>query len=201
MKKINLNKCKYFEKIKIIMQYSSRIFLIIFISVVFGLSIYTWNAKSLKGDVFPMPFNIGMGVVLTESMKPNITTSDLIIVKKTNDYKEDEVVVYQSHGMLVVHRIIEINGDEVITQGDANDGQDEPINISQIKGEVVKVIGGVGFLVKILKTPIVSMVLLCTAILMLVFSYQKEKEQKTAQLDTLKEEILKLKKELEQQNK
>ena len=193
----NVNK----EKTKRTIQYALRILLITFISIIFGLSIYTWNAKSLRGDVFPMPFNIGIGVVMTGSMEPNITPDDLIIVKKTNDYKVDEVIVYQSHGLLVVHRIIEINGDEIITQGDANNTPDDPIKVDQVKGEVIKVYPGIGLVVKLIKTPAGIFVILGSAVLLLALSYRKEKEEKSSELNSIKEEILKLKKEIEQQNK
>ena len=86
MKKIVLS-----DKVKKNIQFSLRILLIVIISVVFGLAIYSWNLKSLRGDVFPMPFGIGMGVVKTGSMRPTITESDLIIVKKTDDYIVDDL--------------------------------------------------------------------------------------------------------------
>ena len=79
-----------------------RIGLIVIISIVFGFSIYSWNAKSLRGDLLPMPFGIGMGVVMTGSMEPNITEEDLIIVKAEDEYHIDEVIVYQSQGKLII---------------------------------------------------------------------------------------------------
>ncbi len=144
-----------------------------------------------------MPFGVGMGVIMTGSMEPNITTNDLIVVKNTEDYQVDDVVVYQSNGSLVVHRIIEVDGDKLITQGDANNVPDEPIEIKQVKGEVVKVIGGVGNLIKFTKSPIGVFLILGVSALLLILSYKKEKEVEDQKLNSIKEEIRKLRKEIE----
>lgn len=202
MKKFSFNNIKINDETKKIIQYVLRIILIVFISVVFGLSVYTWNAKSLKGDVFPMPFKIGIGVVMTGSMNPTITEDDLIIVKKTDDYGIDDIVVYQADGLLIVHRIIRFEGDLIVTQGDANNGPDKPIEVKQIKGEVIKTYDKVGNFIKILKSPTGIISILGLSVLLLILSYRKEKEQDNKKLNSIKEEILKLKQEmLEKQSK
>lgn len=201
MKKINLKEIKISDETKKIIQYVLRIILIVIISVVFGLTVYSWNARSLRGDIFPMPFKIGIGVVMTGSMDPTITADDLIIVKKTNDYDIDDIVVYQSEGILIVHRIIRIEGEMIITQGDANDGEDAPIKKDQIKGEVIKTYDRIGDFIKMIKSPIGIIIILGSAVLLLVLSYRKEKETEDNKLNSIKDEILKLKKEiLEKQN-
>ena len=173
-----------------------RMVLIIIISIVFGFSIYSWNAKSLRGDLLPMPFGIGMGVVMTGSMEPNITEEDLIIVKSADEYHIDEVIVYQSQGKLIVHRIIEIDGDMIITKGDANNVSDEAININQVKGKVTKVLVGFGSLIKFIKSPFGVVLILGVAILLLVLSYKKEKDFENEKINVLKEEIRKIKQEI-----
>lgn len=201
MKKINLKEIKISDETKKIIQYVLRIILIVIISVVFGLTVYSWNARSLRGDIFPMPFKIGIGVVMTGSMDPTITADDLIIVKKTNDYDIDDIVVYQSEGILIVHRIIRIEGEMIITQGDANDGEDAPIKKDQIKGEVIKTYDRIGDFIKMIKSPIGIIIILGSSVLLLVLSYRKEKETEDNKLNSIKDEILKLKKEiLEKQN-
>lgn len=191
MKKIVLS-----DKVKKNIQFSLRIVLIVIISFVFGLAIYSWNLKSLRGDVFPMPFGIGMGVVKTGSMRPTITESDLIIVKKTDDYIVDDIVVYQSNSDLVVHRIIRIEGDLIYTQGDNNSGEDAPIKKDQIKGEVIHIEEGIGVVIKFIKSPMGVILILGSAVLLLVMSYKKEKEESQDKLDSLKQEIRKLREEI-----
>ena len=58
----------------------ARTMLIIFVSLVLGVNLYNWNAKSLMGNVLPMPMGYGAAVVLTGSMEPTIMEDDLIIV-------------------------------------------------------------------------------------------------------------------------
>ena len=187
---------KQLNETKKIIHYILRIMLIVIISIVFGLTIYTWNAKSLKGDVFPMPFKIGYGVVLTGSMNPTITEDDLIVVKRTNDYQVDDIVVYQSNGQLIVHKIIKVEGEMITTKGDANNTPDEPINVKQIKGEVIKIHNGIGNLIKFIKSPTGVIMTLGTSVFLLILSYKKEDEKEDEKIKSIKEEILKLKKEM-----
>ena len=104
-----------------------RIVLLVIAGAVVGVNLYSWNAKSLMGNSLPMPFGCGVAVVLSGSMEPTIHIDDLIIVTEQEDYKENDIVAYQSGSMVVVHRIIAVEPDTVITQGDANNAPDAPI--------------------------------------------------------------------------
>jgi signal peptidase len=153
----------------------ARTVVIIFVSLVVGINLYSWNAKSLMGNALPMPMGYGAALVLTGSMEPTIQADDLIIVAERPVYAEDEIVVYQSGNILVVHRIIDITDGMVTTQGDANQAADEPVEMSAIKGKVIANISGLGTLARILKTPTATIALLIAAVLMLEASFRKEK--------------------------
>ena len=75
--------------------------------------------------------------VKTGSMEENIHTGDYILIYKKKDYKVGDIVTYQKEGYHVTHRIIEINGNKVITKGDANNTPDEEISINSIIGKVI----------------------------------------------------------------
>ena len=183
---------------KKILQYIFRICIFAVISVVFGLTVYTVNVKRVTGKKLVMPFNRTIAVVITGSMEPTIGVNDLIVIEKTDDYQVNDIVVFQDGTLIVVHRIISIEGEEIITAGDNNDGSlDDPIRESDIYGEVVDIIPFVGLILKIIKSPIGVLVIISTAILLLVLSYKREKEESDKSLDSIKEEIEKLKKELE----
>lgn len=175
-----------------------RTLLIIFVSLVVGFNLYTWNAQSLMGNALPMPMGYGAAVVLTGSMEPTIGEDDLIIVAERPVYAEDEIVVYQSGSILVVHRIMDITDGMVTTKGDANQAADEPVELSAIKGKVIAVIPALGNLVRILKTPTATILLLVAAVLMMERSFRKEKQKKADDLELIKEEIRKLKEEQEE---
>lgn len=166
-----------------------------FIGIVLGLFVYTQNAKGLIRDKMPMPFGYGMSVVLSGSMESRLSVDDLVIIKATDDYKVNDIVLYQDGDSLVIHRIIEIDGDTVTTKGDANNVADEPINKSQIKGVLVYDIAGIGAVVNILKQPISVIIVLATALLLTELSYRKEKDNDTEELEEIKKMIEELKKD------
>ena len=182
---------------KMILTYTYRAFIALIISFVLGISIYVMNVKRVTGNKLFMPFDKTIAVVLTGSMRPNILESDLIVIEKTNDYGIDDVVVFQDGNQLIVHRIVKIEGEEITTAGDANDGStDKPIVKEQIYGEVVDVIPYLGLLLKAVKSPIVIIVITSIAVYLLALSYKKEEKKENEEIIILKEEIEKLKKEL-----
>ena len=166
-----------------------------FIGIVLGLFVYTQNAKGLLKDKIPMPFGYGMSVVLSGSMESRLSVDDLVIIKATDNYKVNDIVLFQDGNSLVIHRIIEIDGDTVTTKGDANNTADEPINKSQIKGVLVYDIAGLGAVVNILKQPVFVILILAAAFLLTEFSYRKEKDTDTEELDEIKKMIEELKKD------
>lgn len=166
-----------------------------FIGIVLGLFVYTQNAKGLIRDKMPMPFGYGMSVVLSGSMESRLSVDDLVIIKATDDYKVNDIVLYQDGDSLVIHRIIEIDGDIVTTKGDANNVADEPINKSQIKGVLVYDIAGLGAVVNILKQPFSVFIILAAALLLTELSYRKEKDNDTEELEEIKKMIEELKKD------
>ena len=90
-----------------------RTLFLIVVSLVLGINIYSWNAKSLTGNVLPMPFGYGGAVVLSGSMEPTIAVDELIIVKAEDGYEVGDIVVYQAGRILVVHRIVALDGETV----------------------------------------------------------------------------------------
>lgn len=172
------------------------VFLIV-ISLVLGINIYNWNAKSLTGNVLPMPLGYGGAVVLSGSMEPAIMVDDLIIVKEEASYEVGDVVVYQIGKMLVVHRIVDMDAETVTTRGDANNVDDAAIDLNQVKGKVIARVPYVGKFVRMLKTPTATLTLLIAAVLSVELPYRKEKNQKDEELERIKEEIRRLKAEQE----
>lgn len=172
-----------------------RIVVLVLLAALIGVGIYSMNASMLGGNALPMPFGFGMTVVLSGSMEPELSVDDLLIVAPAETYEVGDVVVFQTQRTAVVHRIIAINGDEIITRGDANTGDDEPITKENIKGKVVFVIPLVGMLINFIKSPVGTILLLGLAIWLLESSFKKEKEQKSEELEAIRREIEELKKD------
>lgn len=190
MKKNPKHKKKKFSKKTV-----CRYIVFSFIGIVFGLFVYTQNAKGIVKDEMPMPFGYGMSVVLSGSMEDRLSVDDLVIIKATDDYKVNDIVLFQEGNSLVIHRIIEIDGDTVTTKGDANNIADEPINKSQIKGVLVYDIAELGAVMNILKQPVSVFIILAAALLLTELSYRKEKDKDTEELDEIKKMIEELKKD------
>ncbi len=174
-----------------------RIVLFILLGAIIGLEVYSLNAESLVGNSMPMPFGVGASVVLSGSMEPELSVDDLIIVRERDEYDVGDVVVYQSHGELIVHRIISADEETVTTQGDANDTADEPISRADIKGEVVYSVANVGAAVEFIKSPVVMIALVAAAIVLMEMSFRREKKRDDDELDRIKEEIRRLQASME----
>ncbi len=168
------------------------------LALLLGIAVYGWNASVIAGNKLPMPFGVGTAVVLSGSMEPTLSVDDLLFIKKTDTFHEKQIVVYQDGDTLTVHRILSIAGNEIITQGDANNSPDDPIHAEMIKGEVFLVIPYAGKLVELLQKPISVLLMLGVAICLFVYSFYTDKKEKQAELKALQEEIRALTEELEQ---
>ena len=176
-----------------------RIILILLVSLVIGLNVYQWNASRLVGNRFPMPLGFGVSVVLSGSMEPHLHVNDLVIVTPADRYSVGDVVVFQQNGDLIIHRIISIDeaAGTIRTRGDANNTEDEPVALGEVKGKESFHIPFVGLLVRALKTPAGIITVLAAAAFLMHSSWKKEKSQGDEQLDAIKEEIRRLKAEQE----
>ena len=86
--------------------------------------------------------------VKTGSMEDGIHVGDYILIVKKNNYKVGDIVTYTKEDYYVTHRIVEKNGNKVITKGDANNVADEEIKASSIVGKVIYHGGILNFLIK-----------------------------------------------------
>ena len=171
----------------------ARIVLLTVVAAVVGLGFYSINAERLTGNALPMPFGFGSAVVLSGSMEPELSVGHLLLVIPSEQYEVEQVVVYQDGKSLVVHRILRFEDDKVITMGDANDAEDDPVPLTAIKGKVVFAFPLVGHAVNLLKTPIGILCVLGLAIFLMERSFRKEKDSKQEQLQQIRAEIERLK--------
>ena len=180
---------------KILRSFILRYIILALLAAVIGINLYSFNAARLAGNQLPMPLGFGAAVVLSGSMEPEFSAGDLIFVQEADSYQLKDIVVYQDGRSLVVHRIVNIDGETVITQGDANLAADEPMDISAIKGQVIAIIPFFGNVVRVLKTPTATIVLLAAAVFLMERSFRKEKQKHSDDLEQIKEEIRRLKEE------
>lgn len=173
-----------------------RVLLFAVLSLVIGVNLYTWNAKRVVGNALPMPLGYGVAVVLSGSMEPTLYIDDLVVIKATKDFNVGDVIIYQTGSSLVIHRVKSIDGETVITKGDANNTEDEPIEMSVVKGKLVHTIRGAGTVTRIIRSPFVIILIILLAIVLLEMGYSKEKKEDDDDLDKLRDEIERLKKKV-----
>ena len=173
-----------------------RHILLVILGLVLGVNLYLANARGVVGNQMPMPFGTGAAVVMSGSMEPTLSKGDLIFVRKAEELHTGDIVVYQSDNMLVVHRIITLYGDTVVTQGDANNAADDPIDVSQVKGVVRFHVPYVGTVLEAIKTPMGTLVTLLLAFALVELSFRRQKEKDNEDLEQVKAEIRRLKDEL-----
>ncbi len=167
--------------------------------LILGLSLYRWNAETLTGNKMPMPFGYGASVVLSGSMEPSLNVGDLVVIRRTGQVQPGDVVVYQSENLLVIHRVISVTEDAIVTQGDANNVSDDPITPEDVKGVMVLAIPGVGTAVLALKKPPVTLALLLAALLLNERAFRRERKEQDQELDDLKAELRSLAEEMKKE--
>ena len=117
-------------------------------------------------------FGYSIFEVVTGSMHGTIEIDDAVLVKIDNEYDVGDIVTYQNGDDFITHRVVSIQLDTIITKGDANNVNDNPINKNLVLGKVVKVLPKLGVWKKVLLTPKVIVLILVTLfIFSVLFSY------------------------------
>ena len=115
--------------------------------------------------------------VATGSMADTINIGDVVVVKVNDEVKENDIIVYKEENSFITHRIIKIDGQNLITRGDANNSEDKPIKSSQILGKVIYTIPKIGIWRKILASPeILGMIIVVIILLGIIFMYTSKSE-------------------------
>ena len=85
--------------------------------------------------------------VKTGSMEDGIHAGDYILIYKKDKYNIGDIVTYEKDNYHVTHRIIKKNGEKIITKGDANNIEDDEINVKSIVGKVIYSGGYLNFVI------------------------------------------------------
>jgi len=135
---------------KILKKISFSLFLLISLSYLF----IVLSPKIIK-DFYP--FGIRTAIVLTGSMEPTLEINDFVIMKRPKEIKINDIISYRqtNSGNEVIHRIISIKNNQIITKGDSNNIEDKPIDVSQVTGIFVGKIKYLGNIIFFMQKPIV----------------------------------------------
>ena len=183
-------------------------FLILIVIIVILFCLYSFFSLKILNRSYVNIFGYSFFQVATGSMKDAINEGDVVIVKINADYQEGDIITYMSGKDFITHRVIEKNDDYVITKGDNNNTNDNPIDKGLILGKVTKIIPKVKTIKQVLLSPKVIILIFITLFcLSLLFSYngnrikivkveeikeiKKPKKKKEEKKEIVKEKIIK----------
>ena len=173
-----------------------RLVLLVVCGAIIGVNAYLVNANNLVGNKLPMPFGYGAAMVLSGSMEPEFSKGDLIIVKETEDFGLNDIVVFENGSSLVVHRVVGMGEDKIVTKGDANNVEDEPITHEDVLGKVLFWIPYLGTVVGFMKTPVGIIIVIAVAIMLIEIPHLKEVKHDDEEMQKIIDEINRLKDEV-----
>ena len=150
------------------------------IVVIIILSLYYLIQIKVLNKGYANIFGYTFFEVATGSMSDTIEIGDIVIVQLTKEVNEGEIIVYQKDNNFITHRLIQKEDEELITKGDANNTQDEPITLDNVIGKVVKIIPNLSIWKKVLSSPVIIIIItLIIVIAGFAFSHtDKEKVEK-----------------------
>lgn len=146
--------------------------ILIIVMAVLAIGIYYIIQIKVLNKEYANVFGYTFFEVATGSMYPTIEVGDVVIVKLTNDTKENDIIVYKEGKDIITHRLIRKENDTLITKGDANNSVDKSIMKQQVLGQVIYILPEVGIWRKILLTPqILGLITIVVLLLGALFMY------------------------------
>ena len=110
------------------------------LSILVVFSLYTVVVTQLLKKDYVNIFGYTYFIVASGSMSGTIEVNDIIIVKINDDYDVKDIITYNNNGSFITHRVERIEDEKVITRGDVNNLEDDPVPKDKIIGRVVLII-------------------------------------------------------------
>lgn len=167
-------------------------FIVFFAFALFiGISIYIFNARVMLHEPYPTIGGYGWSLVISGSMEPTININDVVVTKEQNSYDVDDVITYvdENGQSMVIHRVVDINSSgKYITKGDANNASDKPVDASRVRGKLIAVLPGCGFIFSSVFIYILGGIIVALLILSFINEAKQRKEDKIRE-NQLRQEI------------
>ena len=160
---------------KILQKVIGKIVNALIVLVIIAIIICAYSVFSIKvlQKSYVNFFGYSIFEVATGSMKDEINIGDAVLVKINDDYEVGDIVTYKSGNDFITHRVVSKINNQVITKGDANNVNDNPIDSKLILGKVVKILPRVGVWKKVLLTPkVIVLILITLFVFSILFSYE-----------------------------
>ena len=125
------------------------------------MKIFIWTVSIILGlivaalaFVFFSP-DYDLYIVRSGSMEPAINVGDMVLAGPvgTGGIKPGVIISYEAGKNLITHRVLSIDGNTLITKGDANKEPDpNPVRLSQVQSRYIFRIPYVGYVAGFLRT-------------------------------------------------
>lgn len=156
--------------------FSILIDIIIIILIIIALITFTGFVQvNMLNKEYVNIFGYSIFKTETGSMKNVIEIGDFVILKLGAEIHEGDIVTYKENNSFITHRIIKIQGDEIITKGDNNNTLDDPIKRENVIGKVIYIINNVDVWKKVFTDIKVIIPLTITFILLIIIITYNEK--------------------------
>lgn len=149
--------------------------IILILSILAIMAIYIFIQLNIMKNEYVNILGYSFFKVETGSMAKEINIEDIIIVKLNASFEENDIITYKKDNNFVTHRVISIEDEKVITKGDRNNSEDEPIKKADIIGKVVFTIKNIRVWKKVFSDIKVIISIAITIILLVLIIAYKEK--------------------------
>lgn len=165
------------------------IFIIFFIFNYLNIIPYKIMAVATNSMAYKNEENI---YLIDNNLNNQFNANDIVIIKKVNKIEElkiyDIISYINEDNINIIHRIIEIDNDVIITRGDSNNASDEPITFDQVVGVYTNVkIPKLGLIVFFLQSYFGILCIIAIYYLLIIYSiiYSKISTKEKERLDYL----------------
>ena len=132
----------------------------LFVGMLVALCIYTFIMTDVLKRDYANVFGYTYFVVATGSMSGTIEVNDVVIVKIGQEANVNDIITYKTEdGKFITHRVVKKIGSQIITQGDVNNTEDDPISTKDMVG-VVKLVISPSFVLKLIAVLLIVFILL-----------------------------------------
>ena len=163
---------------------------------IFGWIVTVALALILAGVVF-LYFSPGydMRLVRSESMKPAINMGDMVITGPPGgEVEAGTIVTYQRGEELVTHRVLSVDGETLVTKGDAVEDADPwAVTLSDVRGVYLFKVPYIGYVANFISTKLgwfLVIILPATALVALLIRDIFKTRQRNSEKVTQKREVM-----------
>ncbi len=149
-------------------------FVMIVLIIILLLAIYGIVQIKVFGKRYVNYFGYTAFQVITGSMQPTIKIKDVVFEKITKNVEIGDIATFKYGNEYVTHRVIDKYDGFIVTKGDFNNSQDDPVPVENIIGKVIFIVSNVSTWIQVFKTPAVIIALVVSFIILRIFIGNKD---------------------------